>query len=245
VYGLERFNQYTCGRNVVVHNDHSPLEFILKKPLSQAPKRLQALVMRLHKYDITFQYVPGRSLVLADTLSRAFPTQRNSQEHCVHAMNSGALPDIPDQRLQEIRNATETNEEARQLLQTIRNGWPPQRDQLPPRVRPYFSFRDTLSDDNGLIVKGERIFIPFPARAQIKAQLHSAHLGYDSMLRRARDTMFWIGMSNDIKQLADNCDVCQQTKPCNSKEPLQQHAEGRTPWENVVSICLNSTKNII
>jgi len=38
-------------------------------------------------------------------------------------------------------------------------------------------------------------------------------------------------MSNDIKQLADNCDVCQQTKPCNSKEPLQQHAEGRTPWE--------------
>ena len=96
-----------------------------------------------------------------------------------------------------------------------------------------------------MIVKGERIFIPFPARAQIKAQLHSAHLGCGSMLRRARDTMFWIGMSNDIKRLADNCDVCQQTKPCNSKEPLQQHAEGRTPWENVVSICLNSTKNII
>jgi len=145
MYGLERFNRYTYGRNVVVHNDHSPLEFILKKPLSQVPKRLQALIMRLHKYDITFQYVPGLSLVLADTLSRAFLTQRNSQEHCVHAMNSGALPDIPDQRLQEIRHATETNE-ARQLLQTIRNGWPPQRDQLPPRVRPYFSLCDTLSE---------------------------------------------------------------------------------------------------
>jgi len=117
---------------VVVHNDHSPLEVILKKPLSQAPKRLQPLIMRLHKYDVAFQYVHGRSLVLADTLSRAFPKQMNSQEHRVHAMNTdGALPDIPDQRLQEIRHATETNEEARQLLQTIRNGWPPQRDQLP------------------------------------------------------------------------------------------------------------------
>ena len=104
VYGLERFNQYTYGRNVVVDNDRSPLEFILKKTL-------QALIMRLHKYDITFQYTPGSSLVLADTLSRAFPTQRNSQEHCVHAMNTGALPDIPDQRLQEIRHITETNEE--------------------------------------------------------------------------------------------------------------------------------------
>jgi len=82
-----------------------------------------------------------------------------------------------------------------------------------------------LHHDNGLIVKGERVFIPFPARAQIKAQVHSANLGYGSMLRRARETMFWIGMSNDIKQLTDNCDVCQQNKPCNPKEPLQQHSE--------------------
>jgi len=78
-------------------------------------------------------------------LIRDFPTQRNSQEHCVHAMNSGALPDIPDQRLQEIRHGTGINEEARQLLQTIRNEWPPRRDHLPPCVRPYVSFRDTLS----------------------------------------------------------------------------------------------------
>ena len=157
-------------------------------------------------------------------------------------MNSGALRDIPDQRLQEIRHATETNEEARQLLQTIRNGWPHQRDQLPPRVRPYFSFRDTLSHDNGLIVKGERIFIPFPTRAQVKAQLHSAHLGYDSMIRRARDTMLWTGMSNGIKQLTDNCDVCHQTKPrrlCNNMLKVERLGK------NVVPIGLNSTKNII
>jgi len=163
----------------------------------------------------------------------------------VHARNTGALPNIPDQRLQEIRHATETNEEARQLLQTIQNGWPPQRDQLSPRVRPYFSFPDTLSHDSGLIVKGERIFISFPARAQIKAQLHSAHLGYDSMLCRARDTMFWIGMNNDIKQLADNCDVCQQNKPCNSRSLCNNMLKVDRPGKKVVSICLNSTKNII
>ena len=33
VYGLERFDQYTYGRNVKVQNDHKPLERILKKPL--------------------------------------------------------------------------------------------------------------------------------------------------------------------------------------------------------------------
>jgi len=37
-----------------------------KKNLRQAPKRLQALVMRLHRYDIAFHYILGRSYVLAD-----------------------------------------------------------------------------------------------------------------------------------------------------------------------------------
>ena len=56
VYGLERFDQYTYGRKVVICNDHKPMDMILRKPLSQAPKRLQALIMRLNRYDIEFQH---------------------------------------------------------------------------------------------------------------------------------------------------------------------------------------------
>ena len=40
VFGLTRFHQYTYGRQVLVMNDHKPLEAILKKPLSKAPRRL-------------------------------------------------------------------------------------------------------------------------------------------------------------------------------------------------------------
>ena len=57
VFGLERFDQYTCGRKVHIQNDHKPLATILKKPLSQASRRIQALMMRLHRYDVIFQYV--------------------------------------------------------------------------------------------------------------------------------------------------------------------------------------------
>ena len=45
VFGLKRFDQYTYERKIVVQNDHKPLAAILKKPLSQAPRRLQALKM--------------------------------------------------------------------------------------------------------------------------------------------------------------------------------------------------------
>ena len=50
-------------------------------------------------------------------------------------------------------------------------------------------------------------------------------------MRRARDTVFWLGMSKDIKLLTDNCNICQALKPCNPNEPLRQHNEGRYPWE--------------
>ena len=33
VYGLERFNQYTYARNVIVHNDHKPINMMLQKSL--------------------------------------------------------------------------------------------------------------------------------------------------------------------------------------------------------------------
>ena len=32
VYGLERFDQYTYGRKVVICNDHKPMDMILRKP---------------------------------------------------------------------------------------------------------------------------------------------------------------------------------------------------------------------
>ena len=72
VFGLERFDQYAYGRRIVIENDHKPLASILKKPLSQAPKRLQALILRLHRYDVDFHYIEGSKLFIADALSRAY-----------------------------------------------------------------------------------------------------------------------------------------------------------------------------
>ena len=40
LFALERFDQITFGRKIIVQNDHKPLGSILRKPLSQASKRL-------------------------------------------------------------------------------------------------------------------------------------------------------------------------------------------------------------
>ena len=156
VFGLERFDQYTYGRKIVVENDHKPLASILKKPLSQAPKRLQALILRLHRYDIDFHYIKRSKLFIADTLSRAFLDVTDTH---VRVMTVNALKGESDERIKEVKEATAEDESMQTLLGIIKEGWPEHKKDVPSEVRPYFDVRDTLSHQDGVILKGERIVI--------------------------------------------------------------------------------------
>ena len=107
------FDQYTYGRIVIINNDHRPLETILKKPQSQSPKRLQSLIMRLNRYDISFCYVPKSALVIADTLSRAVATiNDNAVSRFLCIFNVDVLEDIPDERLLAVKRAMINDQES-------------------------------------------------------------------------------------------------------------------------------------
>ena len=120
VFGLERFDQYTYGRKVIIHNDHRPLETILKKPLSQAPKRLQAFAMRSNRYNIEFNYVPGSALVIADTLSRAYPELDDSRQRIAQFSLDPICADISDETLSDVANTVINDEESQLLMSVIK-----------------------------------------------------------------------------------------------------------------------------
>jgi len=42
----------------------------------------------------------------------------------------------------------------------------------------------------------------------MKKLLLFSDIGYASVMRRARDIIFWLGMSKEIQQMADNCHIC-------------------------------------
>ncbi|KAK3774253.1 hypothetical protein RRG08_050758 [Elysia crispata] len=52
---------------------------------------------------------------------------------------------------------------------------------------------------------------------EIKQKLHAAHLGYDNMMRRVRDTVYWPGIHSEVKTIANTCERCQESKPCNCR----------------------------
>ena len=72
LFGMERFHQYTYGREVTVECDHLPIESIVKKPLSNCPLRLQRTLLHLQKYDFKVKFKPGSEMHVPDMLSRAY-----------------------------------------------------------------------------------------------------------------------------------------------------------------------------
>ena len=148
-------------------------------------------------------------------------------------MTVNSLKGESDERIKEVKEATEKDESVQTLLSIMKEGWPEHKKDVLSEKRPYFDVRDTLGHQDGVILKGERIVIPKSLRDITKKRLHSAHLGYDSMIRRARETVFWPAMSTEICQVAENCEACQLHKPRNQKETLKQHEEGETAWSKI------------
>ena len=90
---------------------------------------------------------------------------------------------LPDARITEIHQITVNDTNMQKLIEVTSNGWP-RKDQLDHRLTSYYSFKDTLSHENGSILKGKGVLIPESMRSVMKTRLRSAHLGYDSMLSR-------------------------------------------------------------
>jgi hypothetical protein len=237
VYSLERFHQYTFANKVTVLSDHRPLESIMKKDLVKCPKRLQNMLMRLQQYDVTVKYHPGKKMYLADTLSRAFKkddynSQSKDNLYRADVREVDYIP-IKEERLEELRMATQKDMEMQELIECILKGWPENKVDLCLAMRPYFQFRTELSVQDGLIFRGNRVVVPESQREVLKERLHSSHIGAEGCCRRARECLYWPGMNQDIKDLVAKCSICRTYERSNAAEPLMSHEVPDRPWAKV------------
>ena len=209
VFALEHFHQYTYGRATLVQSDHKPLESILKKPLSKAPLRLQRMLLHLHNYDPVVTWIPGHKMLIADTLSRACVPAAKVRQQIFARVNAVHNIDLEPIEIHEMQRATTADSTLQSLLDTVTSGWPDAKADLPACLHPYSSLRYEISHGKGLLLKGERIIVLTACCKDLRDSLHdSAHLGIDSCLRRARDTVYWPGMNADLKEYIKPCPTC-------------------------------------
>ena len=236
VFGCERFHDYLYGqREITVESDHKPLEAILKKPIHQAPLRLQKMIIRIKPYAGKVKYLPGSHLVLADALSRAFlPSTAVDQpdEFEIDVLDSEKLS---ESMFDKLKDETKNDPELQQLQKVVMSGWPQTKAETPVETRPYWNYRDEISCYEGLMFKGDRIIVPHSLRPEILQRIHAAHLGIEKCRAQARSAVFWPGINSAIDELVSKCSTCQQHQRSNQREPLIPQEVPERPWATVAA----------
>ena len=95
--------------------------------------------------------------------------------------------------------------------------------------------RDELSVHDGLIFKGERVVVPEAARSGLLKSIHNSHLGVNGCLNRARECLYWPGMTGDIKNYVSTCEACREYEQGQRKETLTSHEAPSRPWQFVAA----------
>ena len=67
----------------------------------------------------------------------------------------------------------------------------------------------------------------------MKKEVHSSHIGTNGCLRRARECIFWPGMSAEIKEFIAQCETCRTYETRQMKETLMSHEPTDRPWEKL------------
>ena len=143
-------------RSFVAESDHKPLEMIAMKNLANVPPHLQRMLLQLQRYDVTIKYRPGKEMQLPDALTRCLA--RASQEIKLDMQVDYIAFTKP--WIEKLKDSMQRDPILVMVYQLTQQGWPHQRRHIPHLARRYWDFRDELSTDDRLLLKGLRLIIP-------------------------------------------------------------------------------------
>ena len=150
------------------------------------------MLPRLQNYHFQLQYKAGTKIIVADTLSRAFPQLRHDRDKSDSEIFTEELAYIvaSDTVISIIQSAATTDKLYCTLKSQIEAGWPPDPRSLSTELKPFHTFCDELIIDENLIFKGNRLFVPELARPHMIERCHATHIAINGCIRRAREAVF-------------------------------------------------------
>ena len=113
----------------------------------------------------------------------------------------------------------------------LTQGWPHQRRHVPRLARRYWDFRDELSTDDGMLLKGPRLIIPGELQGVSKPSTRRPSLSKQGT-GECKQHMYWTGIDADIENYTKRCQECIKRSQV-AKEPLQPHDIPEGPWRKL------------
>ena len=214
LFAVTHFKHFTYGRLVHVITDHKPLVSLFRKSLVDLSPRLTRMLVQLLDYTLKVMYQLGVQMHLSDVISRLSTHDKNegktiaNLDVSIHAIEE--LTSFNSLSVDKICQHTSKDQAMQLLVQHINNGFPESSTKCPETIHSYFNFRDELSVCNGVILKGNnRIIVPESLRSREINILHNkAHLGLNKILEHACMCMYWLGITDAIKDSISACKVC-------------------------------------
>ena len=112
-------------------------------------------------------------------------------------------------------------------------GDPRQSETVPHSISSYWYFRDKITCKDGILYKGVRLIMPQSERNSILKVLHVGHYVIDKTNLRAREIVYWPGISEDIKVTYNRCDICTKFSRTQQKEMLQSVKIPQSRWKQL------------
>lgn len=200
--------------------------------------RILNIKERTLMYNFRVRYIKGKTNCAADALSR-YPALASAPEESDEAddeavcaaMAAAAAEATTDDvghvvDLHHVKEEALKDEEYQLLHECVaNNGWGERKDSEPAALRPYFRMRRHLSCHGDIVLytsdeRFPRLVIPATLRRTVLNNLHAGHQGRDSMLRRARQSVYWPGIDAAVEQKRRQCLVCETHAPSYPAEPL-------------------------
>ena len=248
VDALHKARHFVLGcPDLTVAVDHKPLlKTFGDRSLDDIPNpRLFNLKEKSLRFQFRIVHIPGARNFAADAVSRhpvgdAIPLDLPDDSAAVRDILASVRTRDPDASQtchqsstpahiiqsvtwDDLRLATTSDPVMCKLIDTIEDGFPNRRDELPPELRPYFQFREGLTSFDGVALYNDRVVIPDALRNRVLQALHAAHQGISQMCARAESSFFWPGMTPAITELRARCSAC------NRMAPSQPHAPPTPP----------------
>ena len=252
VWAVQKARLFLAGSDFELVIDHRPLVPIINSKTLDGltTPRIVRMKEKLAPYRLTAVWRAGVNHKVVDCLSRR-PVDdpspedlsgENEIEHCHSVLFRLACEDaesgediLSDGHIVSVRDKGRQDAEYNHLKQVITIGFPKEKSELPLELHPYWNDRTELSVINDVIFRGQRLVIPKLMRRSILQHLHASHQGETRTLQRARQTVFWPGITNDIRNMIRSCGSCAVLLPSQQREPLKADPPPSRPFEQTVA----------
>ena len=232
-FGCQRFHDYLYGQEMVnVETDHKPLEAINKKPIHCASPRIQRMLLKIQPYALSIKYKPGKELHIADALSRDYMQDTTGTPEkdleVYHVLEAG---EMSINGYNDLVQATKM--ELKLLHNLVMNGWPENKKDVPEAASCYWTFRDELYEQDGILYKSDRVIVPPSLQNYVLNNLHYGHSGCERTKEKARQSVFWPGINKAIDHMIQRCSACLEYSRQQQREPMIPHSVPDRPWQVV------------